>query len=92
MLEISGFEVHDVEALREHYALTTRYWYRRLMDRKEEATIFVGMEKFRMWALYLAGASIGFASGSIHICQVIATKHSSKGPSGLPYTRADLYK
>jgi cyclopropane-fatty-acyl-phospholipid synthase len=92
MLEICGFEVHDVEAWREHYALTTLHWYRGLMARKEDAISFVGMETFRMWALYLAGASTGLADGSMHICQVVATKHAAKGPSGLPLTRADLYK
>ena len=91
ILEIKGFEVHDVEAWREHYALTTRHWYKRLMARKEEAINFVGIEKFRMWALYLAGVSIGFTDGSMHICQIVATKHSAKGASGLPSTRADLY-
>lgn len=91
LLEINGFEVHDVEALREHYALTTRHWYKRLMARKEEAINFVGIEKFRIWALYLAGVSIGFTDGSIHICQIVATKHSAKGASGLPFTRAYLY-
>jgi len=91
-MELSGFEVHDVEAWREHYALTTRHWYRELMKRKDEAIGFVGEEKFRMWALYLAGVSIGFADGSIHICQVVATKRASKGPSRLPLTRADLYQ
>lgn len=91
LLEINGFEVHDVEALREHYALTTRHWYKRLMARKEEAINFVGIEKFRIWALYLAGVSIGFTDGSIHICQIVATKHSAKGASGLPFTRVDLY-
>jgi len=92
MMEICGFEVHDVEALREHYALTTRHWYRGLMANREEAIKYVGMEKFLMWALYLAGVSIGFADGSMHICQVVATKHSAKGASGLPLTRADLYE
>lgn len=91
LLEINGFEVHDVEAWREHYALTTRHWYKKLMARKEEAINFVGIEKFRLWALYLAGVSIGFTDGSMHICQIVATKHSAKGASGLPLTRADLY-
>lgn len=90
-MELSGFEVHDVEAWREHYGLTTQHWYRELMHHKEEAIQYVGEEKFRMWALYLAGVSIGFASGSMHICQIVATKRS-KGPSGLPLTRADLYQ
>ncbi|MFO7761955.1 MAG: class I SAM-dependent methyltransferase [Thermodesulfobacteriota bacterium] len=91
MLEICGFEVHDMESLREHYALTTRHWYRGLMANREEAIQYVGMEKFLMWALYLAGVSIGFNDGSMHICQVLATKHAAKGASGLPLTRADLY-
>jgi len=91
-LELNGFEVHDVEAWREHYALTCRHWYRELMRHKDEAIAFVGEEKFRMWALYLAGVSIGFADGSMHICQVVASKRASKGPSGLPLTRADLYQ
>lgn len=92
LLEHCAFEVHDVEAWREHYALTIRHWYRRLMARKDEAVGFVGIERFRMWALYLAGAATGLADGSIHICQVLATKRASKGPSGLPLSRADLYR
>lgn len=91
VMELSGFEVHDVEAWREHYALTCQHWYRELMRHKDEAIAFVGEEKFRMWALYLAGVSIGFADGSMHICQVVASKRASKGPSELPLTRADLY-
>jgi cyclopropane-fatty-acyl-phospholipid synthase len=91
LLEINGFEVHDVEAWREHYALTTRCWYRRLMARKEEAINFIGIEKYRIWALYLAGVSIALTDGSAHICQIVATKHNAKGASGLPFTRADLY-
>jgi cyclopropane-fatty-acyl-phospholipid synthase len=91
LMELNGFEVHDVEAWREHYALTTRYWYRELMRRRKEAVAFVGEEKFRMWALYLAGVSIGFADGSMHVCQIVASKRASRGPSGLPLTRADLY-
>ncbi len=91
MLEVNGFEVHDVEALREHYGLTSRHWYRNLKRNSEEAEKYVGPEKLRMWLLYLAGVSIGFTDGSMHICQVVATKHKSKGASGLPLTRADLY-
>lgn len=91
LMELNGFEVHDVEAWREHYALTCQHWYRELMKRSDEAICHVGEEKFRMWALYLAGVSIGFADGSMHICQVVASKRQSKGASGLPLTRADLY-
>lgn len=90
-MELAGFEVHDIEAWREHYGMTCQHWYRRLMANREKAIGFVGVDKFRMWALYLAGVSTGFRDGSMHICQVVATKRSSKGASGMPLTRADLY-
>jgi len=92
LLETHGFEVRDIEAWREHYGMTAGHWYRGLMAHKEEAIGFVGIERFRMWALYLAGVSTGFRDGSMHVCQVLATKKASKGPSGLPLTRADLYR
>ncbi len=35
--EEAGFEVRDVESLREHYALTLRHWVRRIEERYEQA-------------------------------------------------------
>ena len=32
-----GFEVRDVESLREHYMLTLRHWAQRLESRRDEA-------------------------------------------------------
>jgi cyclopropane-fatty-acyl-phospholipid synthase len=92
LMEIHGFEVRDIEAWREHYGMTIKHWYRNLMARKKEAVDLVGIERFRIFALYLAGTSTGLRDGSIHICQVLAVKKASKGPSGLPLTRADLYR
>src|SRR5207302_5764861 len=34
--ESAGFEVRDVESLREHYALTVEHWRRRLESRRDE--------------------------------------------------------
>ena len=92
LLEIHGMEVRDIEAWREHYGMTIKHWYRRLEARKKEAIDLVGSDRFRIFALYLAGTSSGLRDGSIHICQVLAVKKASKGPSGLPLTRADLYR
>ncbi|HBV65098.1 MAG TPA: SAM-dependent methyltransferase [Rhodopirellula sp.] len=91
-LENTGFEVHDVESLREHYALTLKYWSKNLTANKEEAIRLVGPEKYRLWAAYMTGGSVGFTAGSIKIYQVLASKRASKGLSGLPPTRADLYR
>ena len=90
-MEHEGFEVHDVEAWREHYALTCRAWCERLTSRWDEAIELVGVERYRLWAAYLAGAACGFADGGIKIYQVVASKRVHKGPSGLPLTRDDLY-
>ena len=90
-MEIAGFEVHDVEGWREHYALTTKHWCERLVARKEEAIAIVGPETYRIWVAYLAGCSLAFTRGSARIFQTVASK-SAKGASPLPPTRADLYR
>lgn len=91
-MESHGFEIHDVEGWREHYALTCKHWCERLYERREEAIEYVGLERYNLWIAYLAGVSFGFHSGSILIYQTLATKRSkAKGLSGLPPTRADLY-
>lgn len=92
VLEHCGFEVHDVESWREHYALTTKFWCKGLSANKEEAIRLVGPERYRLWVAYLAGASAGFTAGSIKLYQVVATKRAGKGFSGMPPTRADLYR
>ena len=89
-LERHGFEVHDVEGWREHYARTTRLWCERLYANREAAEREVGPAKTRLWLLYLAGVSLGFERGTIGIFQTVATR-KTRGASGLPLTRADLY-
>ncbi|MFD2249023.1 cyclopropane-fatty-acyl-phospholipid synthase [Pseudochelatococcus lubricantis] len=89
-IERHGFEVHDVEAWREHYARTTRLWCERLVANRDKAIAEVGEAKTRLWLLYLAGVSLGFERGTIGIFQTLASKRA-RGLSGLPPTRADLY-
>ncbi len=91
-MEAGGFEVHDVENWREHYALTTKYWYQRLMAHGDEAIAQVGLERYRMWIAYLVGVSMGFSDGSLQIYQIVATKRAKRGPSGMPPTREELYR
>ena len=91
-MEQTGFEVHDVEGWREHYALTTKYWCKNLSANKDRAIELVGPERYRLWVAYMAGASGGFTNGSIKLFQVVATKRAKKGLSGMPPTRADLYE
>jgi cyclopropane-fatty-acyl-phospholipid synthase len=90
-LEFNSFEVHDVEAWREHYARTTRLWHDRLSANREAAEREVGREKTRLWIAYLAVVSIAFTQGTIGIFQTLASRRV-RGPSGVPPSRADLYR
>jgi len=90
-IERCGFEVHDVEGWREHYARTTRLWCERLYAAREAAEPEIGAGKLRLWLLYLAGVSLAFERGTAGIFQTVATRRA-RGASGLPATRAGLYK
>jgi len=91
-MEACGYEIHDVEDWREHYALTTRHWCRRLSEREDEGTRLIGAERYRMWVAYLAGVHFGFHDGSLRVYQTVASKHATRGLAELPPTRADLYR
>jgi cyclopropane-fatty-acyl-phospholipid synthase len=91
MLERHGFEVHDVEAWREHYQRTCKHWHDRLVANYDRAVAEVGETKTRLWLAYLAGSSIMFERNVFGLHQTLASKRR-RGPSGLPPTRADLYR
>jgi len=88
--EQSGFEVRDVESLREHYALTLQQWVRRLEAHAEEARRLTDDTTFRIWRLYMAASAHGFRSNRINLYQVLLAK-PLHGESGMPLTRADWY-
>ena len=90
-MERAGFEVHDVEGWRMHYARTCQLWCERLTANREQAIQYVGEEKYRIWVAYLAGVSLAFSRGTLRLFQTVASK-SAKRPPPLPPTRADLYR
>jgi cyclopropane-fatty-acyl-phospholipid synthase len=87
-----GFEVRDVESLREHYALTLRHWVRRLEQRHDQALEHVDEVTYRIWRLFMSGSADGFESGRLNVYQSLFVKPGPNGESGLPLTRADLYE
>jgi cyclopropane-fatty-acyl-phospholipid synthase len=89
--EAHGFEVRDVECLREHYALTLRHWVRRLEARHEEALRYVDEPTYRVWRLFLSASAYGFTVGGNNVYQALLVKPGPGGESGLPLTRADWY-
>jgi cyclopropane-fatty-acyl-phospholipid synthase len=89
--ERAGFEVRDVESLREHYALTLRHWVRRLEARRAEALQFVDEATYRVWRLFMSGSAHGFSTGRLNVYQSLLSKPAENGQSGLPLTRTDWY-
>lgn len=89
--EKSGFEVRDVENLREHYVLTLQHWLQRLEAHAEEARKLTDEVKYRIWRLYLAGAAYYFRTGKLDLYQSLLAKNDHRR-SGVPLTRQDWYQ
>ncbi len=87
-----GFDIRDVESLREHYALTLRTWVRNLERNEPQATRLVGHETYRVWRLYMGGAAEGFASKRLNLHQMLLAKPDGAGTVTVPATRRDLYR
>jgi len=87
----AGFEVFDVESLRPHYALTLAHWSRRLEQRLREAADQVAERTLRVWRIYLAGCSHGFAQGWMNLYQVLGSRQVAAGATALPLTRRWMY-
>jgi cyclopropane-fatty-acyl-phospholipid synthase len=90
--EGAGFEVRDVESLREHYAMTLRHWVRALEEKSDEATALVGDHHFRIWRLYMAASANAFTKAAINVIQTLLAKPDAYGHSTIPLTREDLYR
>jgi cyclopropane-fatty-acyl-phospholipid synthase len=89
-LEGAGFEVRDVESLREHYALTLRAWVSNLEANWEQAVALSSAGRARIWRLYMAGSALGFTANRLGINQILAVKCDEHGHSAIPGTRAEL--
>ena len=87
VLEDVGFEVRDVEALREHYALTLRSWVTNLQSSWDQAVALTSEGRARVWQLYMAGSALAFEANRIGVNQVLAVRPGPGGTSGLPRTR-----
>ncbi|MGW5346243.1 class I SAM-dependent methyltransferase [Streptomyces sp. HUAS TT3] len=83
-LERAGFEVRDVEALREHYGLTLRAWVTRLQEHWADVVRLTSPGRARVWLLYMAACALGFERGRLGVNQVLAVRPERGGASGLP--------
>ncbi|MFJ9905115.1 class I SAM-dependent methyltransferase [Streptomyces sp. NPDC101152] len=83
-LERAGFEVRDVEALREHYGLTLRRWVANLEADWARAVRLAGAGRARVWRLYMAACAVAFERNRIGVNQVLAVRSGDGGESGMP--------
>lgn len=88
--EVAGFEVRDVESLREHYSLTLKHWVQRLQANRERALELVDPVTYRIWELYMSGARHIFDVQTNNIYQALLLKDDDHR-SHLPLTREDWY-
>jgi cyclopropane-fatty-acyl-phospholipid synthase len=89
--ESAGFEVRDVENLREHYTSTLRAWVANLERNRDAAVAAAGEHAVRAWRLYMAGSAQGFRTGRLGLFQTLLARPRSEGSVALPMTRRDLY-
>ena len=85
-----GFEVRDVESLREHYAQTLRLWVSNLQQHAAELRKIVPERTLRTWLLYMAGSAAAFERGDISVCQILLRKPRREDKAELR-TREEWY-
>jgi cyclopropane-fatty-acyl-phospholipid synthase len=78
-LTSGDLEVLDVEALRQHYALTLRAWVRNLEEHWDEAVALTSEGRARVWRLYMSASALAFEGGKLGVNQVLLQK-----PGGTP--------
>jgi cyclopropane-fatty-acyl-phospholipid synthase len=87
----AGLEILDVEDLRPHYPPTLMHWVRRLEAVGKAAIAAAGIERYRVWRLYMAGMAHAFDRGWLSVAQVSAAKPLPAGPAPRPWTRQHQY-
>jgi cyclopropane-fatty-acyl-phospholipid synthase len=83
-LEHAGFEVRDVESIREHYALTLRRWVAALEHHWRRAVPLTSPGRARVWRLYMAACALSFEHNRLGVNQILAVRPTDEGASGLP--------
>ncbi|MEV0696724.1 cyclopropane-fatty-acyl-phospholipid synthase family protein [Saccharopolyspora sp. NPDC050389] len=70
----NGFEVRHEENLREHYALTLAGWCKNLEEHWDEAVAEAGLDRARVWRLYMAACQLGFERNIVQLHQVLGVR------------------
>lgn len=87
----AGWEVRDVENLREHYTITLRKWLENLDANWDAAVAEVGVATARMFRAYLGYSSYSFQVGDINLIHTLFAKPAADGHVDIPLTRRYMY-
>jgi cyclopropane-fatty-acyl-phospholipid synthase len=87
----AGLEILDMEDLRSHYPPTLLHWVRRLDAVRDKAIEAAGVERYRIWRMYMAGMAYAFDRGWLSVCQVLAQKSLPGAMAPRPWTRRYQY-
>ena len=78
--EKAGQEIRDLESMREHYALTLRHWVANLAENRDAAVAEVGVERERVWRLYMTASALAFERGDVSIHQLLVAIPGGQHP------------
>jgi cyclopropane-fatty-acyl-phospholipid synthase len=73
-LQGGGFEIREVEAMREQYVRTVDHWLETFEERYAEFVVLQGEEVARVWRLYLVGGGLAFEQGRMGVDQILSRK------------------
>jgi cyclopropane-fatty-acyl-phospholipid synthase len=89
--EEGGFEVRDVECLREHYKRTCELWLHRIEKNQLAVAQHSNQSTARLFRLYVAAQTYYFTTGASSIHQMLLANSDSK-PLDIPLTRKGWYE
>lgn len=89
--ENAGFEIRDVEDLREHYEETLHRWVDALNQNEPQAVALTDAATVRTWRLYMSGCAEAFRRGDIAVHQILLSKNDH-GLSNAVKVRERWYK
>ncbi|MEM9214812.1 MAG: cyclopropane-fatty-acyl-phospholipid synthase family protein [Cyanobacteria bacterium P01_F01_bin.150] len=87
----TGFEIRDLENLREHYRLTLIRWLKNFEANSSQVLEFMDKSAYRAYQLYFVGCIYDFNIGRNNLYQSLYVKPKNN-KSGMPLSRAYLYK
>ncbi len=79
-----ALEVQHIESLRQHYGPTLQVWLANLETNWDECVAEAGLNRTRLWRLYLAGTATNFSGGRLQVHQILASKNTEDGSSSFP--------